>query len=57
MIDKDLLAMLVCPKSKQALYEKDGELICEASGLAYPIDDGIAVLLVEEARELSNNND
>jgi uncharacterized protein YbaR (Trm112 family) len=29
------------------------ELVCEASGLAYPINDGIPVLLIEEARKIS----
>ncbi len=53
MIDKDLLAMLVCPKCKQTLYEKDNELICEPCSLAYAIVDDIAVLLLEEAKEIN----
>lgn len=55
MIDKKLLDILVCPVSKAPLeYNKDSdELICRASGLAYPIRDGIPVMLEEEARELS----
>lgn len=52
MIDKELLKMLVCPKSKAPLELKDNELICEESQLAYPIIDGIPVLLEEEARSL-----
>ena len=52
MIDKELLKMLVCPKSKAPLKLKDNELICEESQLAYPIIDGIPVLLEEEARIL-----
>lgn len=56
MMDKKLLNILVCPESKASLkLSKDSkELICMASGLAYPIRDDIPVLLVEEARQLSN---
>ena len=55
MIDKKLLDILVCPVSKAALtYDKTNqELICRASGLAYPVRNGIPVLLEEEARLLS----
>jgi len=54
MIDRDLLAILVCPVSKTPLIPNaDGtELRCIASGLAYPVRDGIPVLLADEAREL-----
>lgn len=51
MIDESLLKLLVCPQSKAPLKQVDDELICEKSGLAYPIIDGIPVLLVEEARK------
>ena len=49
-----LLDILVCPVSKKKLiYDKKGqELICEQSGLAYPIREGIPIMLVEEARKL-----
>lgn len=53
MIDKALLKLLVCPQSKAPLKQVDDELVCEVSGLAYPINDGIPVLLVEEARKIS----
>lgn len=55
MIDKKLLSILVCPVSKAALDYKpeQQELICWASGLAYPIRDGIPVMLENEARTLS----
>jgi len=55
MIDKKLLSILVCPVSKAPLqYDKENdELICRASGLAYPIRDGIPVMLESEARQLS----
>ncbi len=52
MIDKALLKLLVCPKSKAPLKQVGDELVCEVSGLAYPIKDGIPILLVEEARKL-----
>lgn len=55
MIDKKLLSILVCPISKAPLeydQEKD-ELICKASGLAYPVRDGIPVMLETEARQLT----
>lgn len=53
-IDRDLLEILVCPMTRTALvHDADaGELISEAAGLAYPIRDGIPVMLVEEARKL-----
>jgi uncharacterized protein YbaR (Trm112 family) len=55
VIDRELLAILVCPVSKASLVPgPDGdELLCGASGLAYPVRDGIPVLLADEARELS----
>ena len=54
-IDKKLLSILVCPVSKAPLeYDREKEeLICKASGLAYPIRDGIPVMLEEEARQLT----
>ncbi len=54
MIDESLLKLLVCPKSKQPLEQVGNELICKASGLAYPIEDGIPVLLEEEARKIDD---
>ena len=55
MIDKKLLSILVCPVSKAPLKydEEQQELVCKASGLAYPVRDGIPVMLEEEARQLS----
>lgn len=53
-MDKKLLDILVCPVSKAPLRwdaERE-ELICAASRLAYPVRDGIPVLLEAEAREL-----
>ena len=55
MIDEKLLSILVCPVSKAPLeYDREKqELICRASGLAYPIRDDIPVMLESEARQLS----
>ena len=55
MIDKKLLSILVCPVSKAPLeYDAaNDELICKASGLAYPVRDGIPVMLESEARQLT----
>ncbi len=57
MIDKKLLSILVCPVSKAPLDydEEKQELVCKASGLAYPIRDGIPVMLEVEARQLSTD--
>ncbi|MEK7992088.1 MAG: Trm112 family protein [Thiotrichaceae bacterium] len=54
-MDKRLLDILVCPATKAPLiYEKKNqELICKASRLAYPIREGIPVMLPEQARKLS----
>ena len=50
----DLLAILVCPVTRTPLRhdEAAGELVSDAAGLAYPIRDGVPVLLVEEARRI-----
>ncbi len=55
MIDKQLLSILVCPVSKAPLeYDRvRQELVCRASGLAYPIRDGVPVMLETEARALT----
>ena len=54
-LDKKLLDLLVCPVSKGPLEQIGDELICKVSKLAYPIKDGIPVMLPEEARDLSND--
>jgi uncharacterized protein YbaR (Trm112 family) len=55
-MDKKLLDLLVCPVTKGPLiYDKEKqELISRAARLAYPIRDDIAVMLEDEARELSD---
>jgi uncharacterized protein YbaR (Trm112 family) len=54
-VDKRLLDILVCPVTKGSLiYQKQQqELVCKASRLAYPIRDGIPVMLPEQARKLT----
>lgn len=56
-IDPRLLELLVCPLTKQVLrYDrKRQELVSEAAGLAYPIRDGIPIMLVDEARALGED--
>jgi uncharacterized protein YbaR (Trm112 family) len=53
-IDPKLLEMLVCPLTKNELrYDAEAqELISDAAGLAYPIRDGIPIMLVDEARRI-----
>ena len=53
-VDPKLLEILVCPLTKSALRydEARQELVSDKAGLAYPIRDGIPIMLVDEAREL-----
>jgi uncharacterized protein YbaR (Trm112 family) len=53
-IDPKLLEILVCPLTKGPLtYDRDAqELVSENAQLAYPIRDGIPIMLVDEARQL-----
>ncbi|MEM7541321.1 MAG: Trm112 family protein [Pseudomonadota bacterium] len=55
-MDKKLLDLLVCPVTKGPLvYDKENdELLSRAARLAYPIRDGIPVMLEDEARELTD---
>jgi len=57
MIDPKLLEILVCPLTKTSLdYDAERqELISRAAGLAYPIRDGIPIMLPEEARKLDKS--
>lgn len=56
--NQKLFELLVCPLSMGPLeYDaKKGELISRHSKLAYPIRDGVPVLLVDEARRLEKNH-
>ncbi|AIC29358.1 MULTISPECIES: Trm112 family protein [Rhizobium] len=53
-VDPKLLELLVCPLSKGRLsYDREhNELVSEKAHLAYPIRDGIPIMLVSEARRL-----
>lgn len=53
-LPKHLLDLLVCPQTKAPLhYDREKqELISDSAKLAYPVKDGIPVMLVEEARKL-----
>jgi len=54
-IDPRLLDLLVCPLTKGPLvYDRQrNELVSEQAGLAYPIRDGVPVMLVDEARTIT----
>jgi uncharacterized protein YbaR (Trm112 family) len=56
VIDPKLLEILVCPLTKGPLrYDAEaGELVSDQAGLAYPIRDGIPIMLVDEARRLDD---
>ena len=57
-VDPKLLEILVCPVTKGTLrYDADAqELISEQAGLAFPIRDGIPIMLVDEARKLDEES-
>ena len=54
-LDEKLLARLVCPVTRTPLvYDAEAqELLSQAAGLAYPVRDGVPVMLVEEARPIA----
>jgi uncharacterized protein len=56
-VDPKLLELLVCPLTKGPLrYDRERqELISEQAGLAYPIRDGIPIMLVDEARPVEED--
>ena len=58
-VDPELLEILVCPLTKGTLSydQKAQELISEQAGLAFPIRDGIPIMLVDEARPLDDDGD
>ena len=53
-MNKDLLKILICPKTRSPLIytKKNTELISKKAGLAYPIEDGIPIMLIEKARKI-----
>lgn len=56
-VDPRLLEILVCPVTKTNLeYDRDrSELISRAAGLAFPVRDGVPIMLVDEARVLEDD--
>ena len=56
-VDPRLLAILVCPLTKAPLsYDRERqELVSKAAGLAYTVRDGVPVMVIEEARELGED--
>ena len=56
-VDPKLLEILVCPLTKgQLVYDRERqELISKKAGLAYPIRDGIPIMLIDEARNLDES--
>lgn len=62
MLDKKLLTLLACPQCHgELIYDKEsqpnpetrGELVCLLDALAFPVKDGVPVMLLNEARELA----
>jgi len=56
-LDPELLEILVCPLTRGELrYDPEAEeLISDEAGLAYPVKDGVPVMLVEEARKIQSS--
>jgi len=52
-LDRRILDILVCPVTKGKLVQIDNELWSKQAGLAYPIKDGIPVMMESDARTLS----
>ena len=57
MLDKKLLEILACPICKGELhYDKNAkELVCAVDKLAFPVRDGVPVMLIAEARAMSSD--
>jgi uncharacterized protein YbaR (Trm112 family) len=57
LVDRKLLEILVCPLTKGPLrYDTERqELISDKAGLAYPVRDGIPIMLVDEARQIDKH--
>jgi hypothetical protein len=53
-VDPKLLEVLVCPQSRKPLrYDRERqELLSDSARLAYPVRDGVPIMLIDEAREL-----
>jgi uncharacterized protein YbaR (Trm112 family) len=56
-VPDDLLAILVCPVDHAKVHPDGDFLVCEQCGRAYPVRDGIPVMLVEEAEQRGTGGD
>ena len=58
VFDESLLNIVVCPKTHTHLVldKKNHELISKTAGLAYPIRDGVPILIMDQAREIQDNS-
>ncbi|MCH2038388.1 MAG: Trm112 family protein [Rickettsiales bacterium] len=56
-VNQELLDILVCPLTKTELVydKKKNELVSKKAGLAYPVRDGIPVMLIDEARKIESD--
>ena len=54
MLNKELLEILACPICKKSIKEEGNELICANCKKAYPVRDGIPVMLIDEARDIKD---
>ncbi|NOZ82051.1 MAG: Trm112 family protein [Candidatus Micrarchaeota archaeon] len=50
-MDKELLEILACPKCKGDVKFEKGKIVCERCRLKFPVENGIPVMLVEEAEK------
>jgi len=55
MVDKELMSILACPACRADVEQVGEEIICKNCGRAYPIRDGIPVMLVSESRETKSS--
>lgn len=56
-MDKQIVSMLVCPNCRGGLKldSENNELVCTYDGLAYPIQEGVPIMLESEARKMSED--
>lgn len=53
-LSPEFVAMLVCPESRKPLVQKGNRLLCKESRKAYRIEDGIPILLIDEAERITD---
>lgn len=49
MIAKELMEILACPSCKGPVKEDGGKIVCQKCGLVYPIQEGVPVMLIDQA--------